>query len=120
MIDWLNAQNSWAQAGFALLFVVSVIGGPLLLWGALKGLFRVFDVLMTEAHVSKSEFTTAGHASSILRYASVAFLVLGGAAGAIIGDIESWLNLPWIWATFITVGILALIVGVVAHVDDVK
>lgn len=120
MVDWLNTQNNWVQVGISILLILSVVAAPVMTWGVAKGLFKVFDALMTEAHVSKSEYTAAGHASGILRYAAVAFMVLGGAAGAIIGGVEAWMNLSWVWSTFITAAIIAMVIGVVAHVDDLK
>jgi hypothetical protein len=65
---------------------------------------------------SKTEYTLAGRAGEIVTIALYAFAMLGGIAAAIIGGIETWRYLPWIPATFITIGIASVVIGVCAHV----
>jgi hypothetical protein len=62
------------------------------------------------------EFTLMGRVGEIATIATCMFLGLGGVAAAVIGGIETWQHLPWIPATFITIGIASVVVGVCAHV----
>lgn len=62
------------------------------------------------------EFTLMGRVGEIATIATCMFLGLGGVAAAVIGGIETWQHLSWIPATFITIGIASVVVGVCVHV----
>jgi hypothetical protein len=80
-------------------------------------IYALLAVLKESSPVStKSEYTLAGRAGEIITIALYAFFALGGVAAAIIGGIETWRYLPWIPATFITIGIASVVIGVCAHV----
>jgi hypothetical protein len=80
-------------------------------------IYALLEVLKENSPVpTKTEFTLAGRAREIVTVATCVFLGLGGIAAAVIGGIETWCYLPWIPATFITIGIASLVIGVCAHV----
>lgn len=63
-----------------------------------------------------TESTFTDHARDVLGTAVSLFVVLGGLAGAVIGDYEAWSHLNWVPSTFITVALASLVVAAGIHI----
>lgn len=66
----------------------------------------------------KPELTAFGHVGHALLFAVCWFTTLGGLLGAILGDIQAWEHLNWVFALTITVGIVSLAFGIGMHLID--
>jgi hypothetical protein len=60
----------------------------------------------------RPEHTTFGHAARGLGYILATFAVIGGAVGAVVGDIKAWENLPWLYALYITIALASIVIGI--------
>lgn len=67
---------------------------------------------------TKREHTTFGHAARGLGYILATFTVIGGAVGAVVGDIKAWQNLPWLYALYITIALASVVIGIVLYNSD--
>jgi uncharacterized membrane protein YcjF (UPF0283 family) len=61
---------------------------------------------------TKREHTTFGHAARGLGYILATFAVIGGAVGAVVGDIKAWQSLPWLYALYITIALASIVIGI--------
>jgi hypothetical protein len=67
---------------------------------------------------ARPEHTVFGHAARGLGYILVTFVVIGGAVGAVVGDVKAWENLPWLYALYITIALASVVIGLVIYTSD--
>lgn len=66
----------------------------------------------------KTEKTALGHTQVMAARSLITFGIVGGAAGAIIGNVTAWQHLNWIPALFISIATLAVAVGVISYASE--
>lgn len=69
------------------------------------------------AVTAKPELTPLGHIGSVSKMALVVFAALGGVTGAVVGDVQAWVHLPWLYALYITIALASIAVGLFLHLD---
>lgn len=67
---------------------------------------------------SSTEKTVLGHARVIGARSLIVFGIVGGVAGAIIGNMAAWQHLHWILSLFISIATFAVVVGVGSYLTD--
>jgi uncharacterized membrane protein YcjF (UPF0283 family) len=61
---------------------------------------------------TKREHTVFGHIVRAVGYILATFSVVGGVAGAVVGDVAAWQDLPWLYALFITIALASVVIGI--------
>lgn len=67
----------------------------------------------------KPERTPLKHVAYALGTILAVFLSVGGVVGAVVGDIEAWNHLPWLYALYITIGLASVVAGIMIYTSDV-
>lgn len=86
--------------------------------GAWRAERRNIPPIKEEPKIVATERTPLSHVAHALQYIFGVLVMATAGVSAIIGLVEAWLNLPWIYATYITVGAASLVIGTIWYLDE--
>jgi hypothetical protein len=67
----------------------------------------------------KPERTPLKHLTYAVGTILAVFFSIGGVVGAVVGDVAAWQHLNWLYALYITLGLISVVAGIMIYTSDV-